>query len=118
MCQLFASDVVIREASAGNHTQSASRLEFLRLTQLFETTFEVQQTAIVLIRDKAIPKGSEEDALHVALCAHYEMQYLLTWNCKHIANPVMQEKINASLIKQGLQPAYLVTPELFLSIHN
>ena len=117
-CELFASDAVIREASAGNKSQANARLDFLRMAQLVQTTDIVQHTALALIADKAIPVGSEEDALHVALCAHYQMNYLLTWNCKHIANPVMQERINASLLRQGLNPAYLITPEVYLSIHS
>lgn len=66
-CELFASDAVIREASAGNKSQANARLDFLRMAQLVQTTDIVQHTALALIADKAIPVGSEEDALHVAL---------------------------------------------------
>jgi predicted nucleic acid-binding protein len=116
-CDLYASDAVIREVSAGHQGKSEVRLNLLKETKLLQTTPETLEVAQALIRAKAIPKGSEEDALHVALCAYYEMEYLVTWNCKHIANPVMQDKISQVLrdICQ-LKPAYLITPDVFVQI--
>ncbi len=65
-CDLYASDAVIREVSAGHQGKSEVRLNLLKETKLLQTTPETLEVAQALIRAKAIPKGSEEDALHVA----------------------------------------------------
>jgi predicted nucleic acid-binding protein len=118
-CDMYASDMVVSEASEGDSVMAQKRLDLLQHTILLQTTDEARQTAQALIEGKAIPRGSEEDALHVAICAVYGIDYLLTWNCKHIANPVMQEKIRHILVNQcQLKPAYLITPEVFLQIQT
>jgi len=47
------------------------------------------------VRRTVLPIKAGDDALHIALATEHDMDYLLTWNCKHIANPMIQKKIAA-----------------------
>jgi hypothetical protein len=72
---LYASDMVVSESSQGNAVMAQKRLDLLQHIALLQTTTEARQVAQALIDGKAIPKGSEEDALHVAICAVFGIDY-------------------------------------------
>ncbi len=76
-----------------------------------DITEEVRELAVALITEGPIPKGSEIDAFHIAVAAVNGMDYLLTWNCKHIANAIMRPKINAVCKQQGHEPPIICTPQ-------
>lgn len=59
-----------------------------------------------------------EDALHIALATVYDVDYLLTWNCRHIANPEIQRGIAAYLEQVGLSLPFICTPEELLGEEN
>lgn len=81
---LFVSELVIREASAGDANAAARRLAFVEAIPLLALTDAALALAQRLLRDGALPVGSEEDALHVAVAAVHGIHFLMTWNCKHI----------------------------------
>ncbi|MEO5804374.1 MAG: type II toxin-antitoxin system VapC family toxin, partial [Verrucomicrobiota bacterium] len=85
---LFISDIVIREASSGDATAVRKRIEILRAIVALETDSEVQSLARVFLQNMALPAKAADDALHIAIAAVNQMDYLLTWNCRHIANAV------------------------------
>ncbi len=58
-----------------------------------------------------IPKGAEIDAFHIAVAAVNGMDYLLTWNCKHIANAAMRPKIEEICRNHGFEPPTICTPQ-------
>ena len=63
---------------------------------------------------KVIPLKAAEDALHIALAAANGLDYLLTWNCKHIANATIRMKIDKILRDKNYQPPVICTPEELL----
>ena len=65
-----------------------------------------------------VPKKAAEDALHVAIATAHGMDFLLTWNCRHIANPVIQARIAAHLESVGLLLPFICTPEELLGEEN
>ena len=91
---LFTSELVTVEASAGNPEAAARRLEALRRIAELPIDEEVQELADQLISKGGIPSGAEADALHVAVAAVHRIDYLLTWNFRHIDNaakkPIMR----------------------------
>ena len=91
---LFTSELVTVEASAGNPEAAARRLEALRGIAELPIDEEVQELADQLISKGSIPFGAEADALHVAVAAVHRIDYLLTWNFRHIDNaakkPIMR----------------------------
>ena len=59
----------------------------------------------------AVPRKATEDALHLALAAVHGIQFLLTWNVKHIANAAMRQAIERVCRESGFEPPVICTPE-------
>lgn len=107
---LFVSQLVIQEAKAGDKNAAEKRLGIIETIPLLELNEKVVSLANVLI-EKAIPKKAVEDALHIAIAAIHGMDYLLTWNCKHIANAEKEHAILEICYKNHLNPPVICTPE-------
>lgn len=74
--------------------------------------------AEALISERIIPAKATEDALHIAIATLHRVDFLLTWNCRHIANPVIQESIAEFLEQQGLFLPIICTPEEILGVND
>ena len=76
---------------------------------------EVGQAALELaeklVHRRAVPDAAPEDALHIAIAVTKGVEYLLTWNCAHIANAAMRRAIDDVCVEQGYEPTVLCTPE-------
>ena len=108
---LFASQLVIGEAKAGDEEMAKKRLNLLDETELLEITNEGSSLAEALINSGAVPRKAAEDALHIAIAVVNGMDYLTTWNCKHIANAKMRSKIEKICRSEGYEPIIICTPE-------
>lgn len=74
---------------------------------------EVAGLAEILVREKVMPLPAVSgDATHVAAATFHRMDYLLTWNVKHLANPNKREHMAAVCLRLGLIPPQIVTPDL------
>jgi predicted nucleic acid-binding protein len=116
--ELFISELVMKECASGDPESAEKRLKVLvelPLLVIDETSVSI---ASELINGKIVPTKAAEDALHIAVATVYSMDYLLTWNCKHIANPEIQRKISATLQKKGLPLPFICTPEELLGNEN
>ena len=109
--ELFVSQAMLEEASAGDPVAAADRLTRLEGIPLLQTTDDVRALAIELGTELKLPDRAKTDALHIALSAVHGMDYLLTWNCKHIANVVLRPKIESVCRAAGFEPALICTPE-------
>jgi hypothetical protein len=78
---------------------------------LLGLTDEAQALARKLIENGALPRQAVEDALHIALATVHGMDYLLTWNCRHIANARMREAVVSVCMMRGYEPPVICTPE-------
>jgi predicted nucleic acid-binding protein len=112
--RLFVSDIVLRECRAGDPVAALRRLDSLRGLPSLVTTERCADIAEALIARKILPPKAAEDALHVAVATVHGMDILLTWNCKHIANPIMQTEIAGYLEIIGLSLPFICTPEELL----
>lgn len=83
--QLVVSQYVIDEAAAGNPSLAEARLESLDGIPLLPHAPEVITLANEIMSLGVLPEKAQVDALHIAMVAHHQIQYLLTWNCTHIA---------------------------------
>jgi hypothetical protein len=72
---------------------------------------EATRLAEALVIEKAIPKVAARDALHVGICAVNGLDYLMTWNFKHLANAAQRDKIEEVCRNCGFSPAIICTPE-------
>jgi hypothetical protein len=87
------------------------RVAILRGIESLALTDEAADLARALVDRGAIPKRSVEDAVHIAVAAVHGMDYLLTWNCRHIANATMRSRIDAVCRSGGYEPPVICTPE-------
>lgn len=111
---LYVSQFVIRESSAGDIAMAQKRLDALEGISLLSVSQEAVALARTLIEKGPIPEKAETDALHISVAASHGMDYLLTWNCKHIANAEMQIGIGKLCRAAGFEPPVICTPEELL----
>ncbi len=78
---------------------------------LNDQAFELADT---IVNRHALPKESHADALHISVAILYEMDYLLSWNCRHIANAERQKKIAQIIYQTGYNMPMLCTPEVLM----
>lgn len=108
---VFVSQVVLDEAALGDPTARRSRLRALRGIPILALTDRAAELAAELVRRGALPKKATVDAFHIAIAADHQVDYLLTWNCKHIANATMRVTIEEICRSAGLTPPIICTPE-------
>jgi len=84
--QLFTSDAVLDELESGEHPFKAEKIELIRGLAFVEITGAIAEIVAVYQAHRIMPKDDSGDALHLALASFHKCDYLLTWNCKHIAN--------------------------------
>lgn len=109
--ELFSSRLVIGECQAGDPQAAADRLAVLAGISLLEQIDPVADLAEALIRDVPLPPKAAADALHIAIAAVHGIEYLLAWNCTHIANVVLRPRIEGVCLAAGYQPPLICTPE-------
>lgn len=108
---LFASELVFREAAAGDPDAAAQRLSVLERVPLLDLTESALTLAEQLLEDSAVPRAAPEDALHIAIAAANGMDFLVTWNCRHIANAATRNRIEQVCLEAGYDPPVICTPE-------
>jgi hypothetical protein len=108
---LVDSDVVLREAGTGDPQAVQDRLAALKGLPILPPSQEAQDLADALLAQGAVPITEPEDAAHIALAVVNGIEYLVTWNFKHIANPAMRLKINNVCTAAGYVPVTICTPE-------
>jgi len=116
--ELFVSESVLRECSAGDPEAAEKRLSMVSDVPLLIITEQALEIAEALVRHEIIPLKAAEDALHIAVATVNGVDYLLTWNCRHIANPEIQRNIAAYLEPIGLFLPFICTPEELLGEDN
>lgn len=111
---LFISPLVIDEVSQGNATQAAKRLAMLDGLAILDTNNEVAELAVAFLQQQVVPSKATDDAYHIAIATVYRINYLLTWNCKHIANAQLHSRLHQISQQRGYELPLLCTPyELF-----
>ncbi len=108
---LFLSAFVIQEASTGDPEAAKKRMSVLEGIPEVDITEEVENFAIALIEKIPLPPKARIDALHIAVATVGGMNYLLTWNCKHIANATLRPKIETVARELGFEPPIICTPQ-------
>ena len=109
--ELYISQVVLRECQAGDATAAAERLRVLQDLPSLEQTGEATALARALVAGVPLPERAVVDALHVAIATVHGMDYLLTWNCTHIANATLREPIASVCRASGYEPPAICTPD-------
>lgn len=108
--ELWTSDVVVDELSAGTSQFVPLRLELLRSIPVLSVTSEVTACAQTYIQHKLMPSNPGTDAFHLALASRSGCDFIVTWNCKHLANPNKALHIHKINQRLGLHTPEIVTP--------
>jgi len=108
---LFVSEAVVAECSVGDPQAAQERLDLLGDIPVLDVTEEAENLAEELVKHVPLPEKAKVDALHIAIATVNGMDYLLTWNCTHIANAAFQHRIEAICRFAGFDPPTICTPQ-------
>src|SRR6267142_1229215 len=98
---LYVSEPVLEEAAAGDMFMAKKRLDLLADIRVLALTTGILKLAESLVAEGPIPPKAAGDALHIAIATAYDCQYLLTWNCRHIANAEIQRAARLVVRRHG-----------------
>lgn len=108
--QLYSSQAVVKETSQGDAAIASQRLEIVRNIVLLDLNQSVLNLAEQFLGRSSLPEKANVDAIHIAAATVHGMDYLLTWNCKHIANAQIQRKLAEISLDFGYELPILCTP--------
>jgi hypothetical protein len=117
---LFVSDEVVRELSDSDFPAPLreSALAMLNGLRVLELNAQVASLAELLVRERVMPGPAVVgDAVRVAVSVLNRMDYLLTWNQRHLANPNKRTHLTVICARMNLQAPQIVTPDL-LAVEN
>jgi predicted nucleic acid-binding protein len=112
--RLYISDLVIVECSAGDPSAAAERQQVIDEIDVLSPLDDAETLVESLLNGNAVPKTEPRDAAHIALAAVHGIDFLVTWNFKHILNPHTQHLIDAIIRDAGFIPPTICTPEQLL----
>ena len=110
-CEVYISTLVEEEISRGDSSAAKRRLAYVAEIPALEVTDQANILAKDLLKQGAVPKNSAEDALHIGIAAAMGMEYLLTWNFKHINNAETKTMIAKVIEAHGFVSPVLCSPE-------
>ena len=110
----MASELVLTECGAGDALAASKRLDALLRIPLLDITARSVELAKGLVAAGIVPAKASEDAMHISIATVHFVDYLLTWNCRHIANAAMRGRIEAACQSMGYATPVLCTPEELL----
>jgi predicted nucleic acid-binding protein len=109
--ELQVSELVVYEAGRGDPEAAQARLDLIRGLPVLRIDDAARALAESIFGATTLPDKAAADALHIALAAVNGMDFLLTWNCTHIANGVVLKIVNAVCQDNGYDPPIVCTPE-------
>ncbi|MDP9361086.1 MAG: type II toxin-antitoxin system VapC family toxin, partial [Acidobacteriota bacterium] len=109
--ELHVSELVVFEAGRGDAEAAQARLDLIRGLPVLRINDAARSLAESIFRATTLPEKAASDTLHIALSAVNGMDFLLTWNCTHIANGVVLKVVNAVCRDRGYEPPTVCTPE-------
>lgn len=110
--ELFISAEVIAELSAPGYPSRDAALEFTIGIDLLPIHGEVLALGQILVDQRVMPGFLKGDAVHVAVAAYHGVEYLLSWNVKHLANPRKRVHLMQILLAAGKAVPSIVTPDV------
>ena len=109
--ELFTSQVVLDEIASGEAAMARQRLELVAQIKLLDLTDDANALTKQILGSGLLPADADRDAAHIALATVHEMDILLSWNCRHIANAAIQARLRRLAEKAGFALPVLCTPD-------
>jgi len=107
----YVSQVVIDEASLGDPDEVQKRIKIIEGLSILEVTQSAQVLATAIIASGVLPAKAIRDAAHIATTAVHKLDYLVTWNCRHLANAQITRKIQEVCDRMSHRMPVICTPE-------
>ncbi|MFB3891939.1 MAG: type II toxin-antitoxin system VapC family toxin [Phycisphaerae bacterium] len=107
---LYISQFVLDEAGDGDPDAAQRRLAALECLPLLDVTPATMAIAEEIVRRRLLPSRAATDAYHLSVAAAGRMDFLLTWNCNHLANAELYRPIAALLRDRGIEPPQVCVP--------
>jgi hypothetical protein len=114
--QLFLSAEVIDELSDPAYPASREAIEWVQDVPLLDVDEEVRGLASIFVREQVMPASVAGDAVHVAVACVHEVDYVLSWNVRHLANPNKADHLRVICVRAGYLPPRIVTPDLLWEV--
>ena len=114
----YISQVVLDEAAAGDPAHANARIDVVADLPLIEITEESESLAAAIMASGVMPYKAVRDAADIAVATVGQMNYLLTWNCKHLANARLQKQIAGVCRASGFDLPVICTPEELIGDYN
>jgi len=111
---LCISQIVLDEAAAGDAEAAQRRMAGIDTLPLLDLTFEVDGLAETIMQSGLLPVSASRDAVHIAVTAVHQVHFLLTWNCRHIANATIFRDLQHIIMSAGYGMPVICTPEELL----
>lgn len=112
--ELVTSQLVLDEAGQGDADAARQRLSLLEGAVLLQVTPEAEELAHAIILEGALPGRAFADALHIAVATVHDVDYLVTWNCAHIANAEIMPRVGRTCATFGFNLSFICTPDELL----
>ena len=116
--ELVISSLVLREISQGDLETTEKRSELVSTLKVLEVSGKSLDLSRKLVEAGAVPTVADRDALHIVLAACHHIQYLVSWNFKHIVNPTKQQLIANVCQEAHYQPVVICTPEELVEVNH
>jgi hypothetical protein len=112
--KLFISQIVLDEIASGAAAMARQRLELVAQIHLLDLTDDAKALTKDILNSGVLPASADRDAAHIALATVHEMDILMSWNCRHIANAFIQAKLRKLAEDDGFTLPVICTPEELL----
>lgn len=109
--EIYVSELVLEEAGRGDKDAAQKRLKNLEGIPLLTVTDSAVELSKTLLAQGVLPAKATDDALHIALSSVHNIDYLLTWNCRHINNAEIKPAIRSVIISNGYNCPEICTPQ-------
>lgn len=116
--ELFVSETVLAECRRGDPGAAVRRLAVIESLLVLELNDEIKDLHHEYLNRLGLPTKAQTDALHLAIAVYYEMDCLVTWNCRHIVNDETIRRLMRANLELGWATPAIVTPESLLSRYS
>lgn len=112
------SEFVYYEAARGDNNLAQRRLNLIKDFEFIEKNTITEDLADEYLQETKLPEKCRLDCLHMAIASIYGMKYMASWNCKHIVNGVITDKISEVNNSYGISTPNIRTPEELYGVDN
>ena len=106
----YTSEAVFNELESGEYPKKQEKIELIKNITLLEINDEIEEIVEVYISNYLMPKDELGDALHLAIASFHKVDYLLTWNCNHLANANKKKHIRRINERLRIHTPEILTP--------